>query len=152
MILSKRLLPTFLLLFLTSFLTISCSQQSSHSPQPVSQNQKPDWINKVPVGHYLGQASYALQTVKQAREKALNTAVSLMVAAKAGNTAEVSGDVQNKTTSVIRGGRESLTNSSTINTTVTISGKEIPVQFRIIEFWRDREAGYIYVLIEDLAA
>jgi len=35
---------------------------------------------------------------------------------------------------------------------VTISGKEIPVQFRIVEFWRDREAGYIYVLIEDLAA
>ncbi len=66
MILSKRLLPTFLLLFLTSLLTISCSQQSSRSPQPVSQNQKPDWINKVPVGHYLGQASYALQTVKQA--------------------------------------------------------------------------------------
>ena len=128
MIPSKRLLPTFLLLFLVTFLTISCSQQSSHSPQPVSQNQKPDRINKVPAGHYLGQASYALQTVKQAREKALNTAVSLLVAAKAGNTAEVSGDVQNKTTSVIRGGRESLTNSSTINTTVTISGKEIPVQ------------------------
>ena len=79
MILSKRLLPTFLMLFLTSFLTISCSQQSARPPQPVSQNQKPDWINKVPVGHYLGQASYALQTVKQAREKALNTAVSLMV-------------------------------------------------------------------------
>ena len=137
MILSKRLLPVFLLLLLAPFLTISCSQQSSHSPQPVSQNQKPDWINKVPVGHYLGQASYALQTVKQAREKALNTAVSLLVAAKAGNTAEVSGDVQNKTTSVIRGGRESLTNSSTINTTVTISGQEIPVQFRIVEFWRD---------------
>lgn len=151
MILSKRLLPVFLLLLLAPFLTISCSQQSSHSPQPVSQNQKPDWINKVPIGHYLGQASYALQTVKQAREKALNTAVSLLVAAKAGNTAEVSGDVQNKTTSVIRGGRESLTNSSTINTTVTISGQEIPVQFRIVEFWRDREAGYIYVLIEDLA-
>ena len=152
MILSKRLLPTFLMLFLTSFLTISCSQQSSPSTQPVSHNQIPDWIKKVPVGHYLGQASYALQTVKQAREKALNTAVSLMVVAKAGNTAEVSGDVQNKTTSVIRGGRESLTNSSTINTTVTISSKEIPVQFRIIGFWRDREAGYIYVLIEDLAA
>ena len=99
----------------------------------------------------MGQASYALQTVKQAREKALNTAVSLLVAAKAGNTAEVSGDVQNKTTSVIRGGRESLTNSSKINTTVTISGQEIPVQFRIVEFWRDREAGYIYILIEDLA-
>ena len=73
-----------------------------------------------------------------------------MVAAKAGNTAEVIGEVQNKTTSTIKGGRESLANSSTINTTVTISGKEIPVQFRIAEFWRDRESGYIYVLIEDL--
>ena len=57
-----------------------------------------------------------------------------MVAAKAGNTAEVIGEVQNKTTSTIKGGRESLANSSTINTTVTISGKEIPVQFRIVEF------------------
>mgnify|MGYP007000418764 len=46
---SKRLFPTFLLLLLVNFLTIACSQQSSHSPQPVSQNQKPDWINKVPV-------------------------------------------------------------------------------------------------------
>ena len=147
---STRLIRTIIFLFFTSFLINSCSNRSSNTPQPAPQIQQPAWINKVPAAHYLGQSSYALQTVKQAREKAVNTAVSLMVAAKAGNTAEVIGEVQNKTTSTIKGGRESLANSSTINTTVTISGKEIPVQFRIAEFWRDRESGYIYVLIEDL--
>jgi hypothetical protein len=149
---STRLIRTIFFLFFVTFLIASCSNKSSNTPPPSTQNQKPAWINTVPVGHYLGQSSYALRTVKQAREKAASTAVSLMVAAKAGNTAEVSGEVKNKTTSTLKGGRESLANSSTINTTVTISGIEIPVQFRIVEYWRDQEAGYIYVLIEDLAS
>ena len=149
MTLFARRLQSLLLLLFAAGLIASCSNSSSTS-RSLHQTPRPDWIDRVPAGHYLGQSSYALQTVKQAREKAANTALSLMVAAKAGNTADVSGEVQNKTTSAIRGGRESLTNSSTINTTVTISGKEIPVQFRILEYWRDRESGYIYALIEDL--
>jgi len=151
MILSKQLLQAFSLLLLASCLTISCSQKSSSLPQPVNQDQRPNWIEKSIDGHYAGQSSYALQTLKQAREKALNNAVSSMLAAKAGNTAEVSSEIQNTMTSVLRGSRESPTGSATINTTATISGKEIPVQFRVVEYWQDRENGYIYVLIEDLA-
>ena len=100
----------------------------------------------------MGQSSYALRTVQQAREKALNKAVSSMLHAKAGSTADVNSDIQDTTATVLKGNRETLTGSSTISVTATISGKKIPVQFRVVEYWRDRENGYIYVLIEDLAS
>ncbi|MDA0287133.1 MAG: hypothetical protein O2885_02720 [Proteobacteria bacterium] len=98
----------------------------------------------------MGLASYSLRTTEEAREQAINNAVSRMLHAKAGNTAEVQGEIQNTETLLLRGGVESFTNSSIVNTIATISGNEIPVQFRVIEYWRDRENGYIYVLIEDL--
>ena len=88
---STGLIRTIIFLFFASFLIASCSNRSSNTPQPAPQIQKSAWINTVPVAHYLGQSSYALQIVKQAREKVVNAAVSLMVAAKAGNIAEVIG-------------------------------------------------------------
>ena len=151
MTLYKHLFQVFLLLLITSFLIVSCSPKPSSPPQSVNTNQQPTWIDKAIDGNYVGLASYALRTTEEAREQAINSAVSRMLHAKAGNTAEVQGEMQNTETILLRGGVESLTNSSIINTTATISGNEIPVQFRVIEYWRDRENGYIYVLIEDLA-
>ena len=150
MTLFKHLFQAFLLLLLTSFLIVSCSPKSSSPPQSVNPNQKPAWIDKAIERHYLGMSSYALRTTEEAREQAINNAVSRMLHAKAGNTAEVQGEIQNTETLLLRGGVESFTNSSIVNTIATISGNEIPVQFRVIEYWRDRENGYIYVLIEDL--
>jgi len=150
MTLFKHLFQAFLLLLLTSFLIVSCSPKSSSPPESVNPNQQPTWIDKTIEGNYVGLASYSLRTTEEAREQAINNAVSRMLHAKAGNTAEVQGEIQNTETLLLRGGVESFTNSSIVNTIATISGNEIPVQFRVIEYWRDRENGYIYVLIEDL--
>lgn len=129
---------------------ISCSSNNQSPPPRVEVNQKPIWINKVPIGQFVGQSSYALRTIQRARTEAVNSAMNSLVSSKSGKTANVLEETQNQTTSTLRGDKESLSSNTTINTTVTISGQEIPVQFRILEFWKDREGGYVYVLIEDM--
>lgn len=147
--------PPFRLILCTLFgffLLSACFSRQDPSPPQQNSEGRPTWIDKVPEQHYLGQSSYALRTVKQAREQAIQGAIALMVAAKAGSTADVIGDVQNSMTSILSGNQEQIRSASTINTTVSIQGQEIPVQFRVVEFWQDRSGGYIYVLLEDLAA
>jgi len=89
--------------------------------------------------------------VKQAEEEALANAVSSMLRSKVGNTADIKGELQNDLASIRNNAGESIFNTASINTTVTISGEEIPTQYRTVETWQDRDAGIVHVLIEDLS-
>lgn len=136
--------------WLLGLLLLGCSAVTQTAPPAADPLQRPAWINEVPVGHFVGSSNYSYRSTKQARELAITAAVSQLVVSKAGNTASVQSELTNQMTSLISGNRERLSGSASIQTQVTLSGKSIPVQFRVLSFWKDRDAGEIYALIEDL--
>ncbi len=135
--------PPLLAVVLGLMIVVGCVK---HSPPLIA---SPAWIDVPPAKHYVGSASYGVETEKGARRSAVADAISSLLPLKAG-VAMVSSDVRQKVESSVRDSNETVRAIASISTRATIDGKDIDVNVRIIEFWKNSKKGTVYVLIEDL--
>ena len=92
-----------------------------------------------------GVASYAIFGELHARKKSLGRALATLVALKSG-TADVTENVVRQQLSTAH----SYSDNSRINTQLTIQGKQIPLNIRIVEYRKNQNTQQVWVLIEDL--
>jgi len=92
-----------------------------------------------------GVASYAIFGEQHARKQALIRALATVVTLKSG-TADVTEHVIRQQLST----HHSYSDNSRINTHLTVRGQQIPLNIRLLEYWKDPNTQQVWVLIEDL--
>jgi hypothetical protein len=92
-----------------------------------------------------GVASYAVFGEIQARKKALTKAITTLATLKAGK-ATVTEEVVRKQLSA----NSSYQDNSKVNTHLLIQGEDIPLNIRIVGYWKEYKTQKVWVLVEDL--
>ena len=124
-------------------LCMGCLKRTpSHQTPPV-------WINTPPEKHYVGSAYYGIETEEGARRNSVADAINSLLPLKAG-VAMVSSDIRQKVESKFTDSKETVQATASISTNATIDGKDININIRIIEFWKNPKKGAVYVLVQDL--
>ena len=122
---------------------VGCGKRSPPPRTP------PDWVEAPPHNHYVGSAYYGVETEDGARRNAVADAINSLLVLK-GGVATVSSEVRQDVESRILDSGETVSATATVSTSATIAGQDIPVNVRIIEFWKNHQRGMVHVLVQDL--
>lgn len=121
------------------------------APQQVRDNIRPSWIDEPPDSSLISasaSASYEIFGEAKARENAIMKALSLIALQKS-SAIDLESEISHKSRLVLQGKSESLSERSSVSYKAKVGGQEIPVNAKIVAFWKDKIGKRVWVLMAE---
>ncbi len=117
---------------------------------PKKTDQRPSWIDAPPDGGLTAaaSASYEIFGEAKARESAILKALS-MIALQKSNRVNINGNIDHTLQYSMNGNDESLRESASVSMSARVNGREIPVNAKVIAYWKNKVKKRIWVLMKE---
>lgn len=121
------------------------------APQQLRENIRPSWVDKPSDSNSISasaSASYEIFGETKARENAILKALS-MIALQKSNVVGLESEIGYKSRLISQGKSESLSEHSSVSYKAKVDATEIPVNAKIIAFWKDKVGKRVWVLMAE---
>ena len=151
---SRLPIPLLLVVSIQINVSLSCSKgygdsklTPTHTTE-IEDEQKPDWLKKIPRNHSVGTFSYSFHNLDKAKEFAIIKAIDKFIIAMDAEREVVESDLS-ISEKLVLGKEEYYTTTSTGKIkTIIVPGQKININYEVVEYWINEKFKEVSVLIK----